>query len=481
MNILYRTLRTSGVILIAVAAAALLLSVDSVQAQARIDGITGPGFSFTAKAGELTTPDGGSIHFWGYTDNGGSNNGVVQYPGPTLILTQGIPVTVTLTSELPFGQAASIVFPGHQVTATGGSPGLLTQESTGPADTVTYEFTPPEPGTYMYYSGTRMELQVEMGMLGAIIVRPDMGETYAYNHADTRFDHEYLFLLTSLDPVNHQLAEQGRFSEIDTTNYWPVYWFINGRAAFDTVSPSFAAWLPHQPYNILPRMTPGQKLLMRVIGAGQVQHPFHFHGNNADIIARDGRMLATNSPTSGPDLKRSVFTKLTVPGETVDQIFTWTGEKLGWDIFGTPADGRPDHNCIDLVNNETGGPGGDGYADDASDYPWEWCDDHYSLCNDSDANGRDDTTGERCKNGYTKAFPTEMPGMQSMALGGFWSGSPFMGQLEPLPPGEGGLNPLGAFVFMWHSHAEKELANFDIFPGGMMTQLYVEPPGTPIP
>ena len=31
---------------------------------------------------------------------------------------------------------------------------------------------------------------------------------------------------------------------------------------------------------------------------------------------------------------------------------------------------------------------------------------------------------------------------------------------------------------MWHSHNEKEITNYDIFPGGMMTMLVVEPPGT---
>ena len=28
---------------------------------------------------------------------------------------------------------------------------------------------------------------------------------------------------------------------------------------------------------------------------------------------------------------------------------------------------------------------------------------------------------------------------------------------------------------MWHSHNEKELVNNDIFPGGLMTMLIVEP------
>ena len=35
------------------------------------------------------------------------------------------------------------------------------------------------------------------------------GEDHAYNHAGTRFDHEYLFLLSSMDPLIHQQAEQG--------------------------------------------------------------------------------------------------------------------------------------------------------------------------------------------------------------------------------------------------------------------------------
>ena len=55
-----------------------------------------------------------------------------------------------------------------------------------------------------------------------------------------------------------------------------------------------------------------------------------------------------------------------------------------------------------------------------------------------------------------------------------------LGQGEPLPPGEGGLNANLGFFFMWHSHAEKELTNFDIFPGGMMTHVIIEPPGTAI-
>ncbi len=65
----------------------------------------------------------------------------MQVPGPTLIVTQGQTVTVTLTNGLPAAAGnTSILFPGFNVTTTGGVAGLLTQEA-APGGTVTYTFT----------------------------------------------------------------------------------------------------------------------------------------------------------------------------------------------------------------------------------------------------------------------------------------------------------------------------------------------------
>ena len=69
---------------------------------------------------------------------------------------------------------------------------------------------------------------------------------------------------------------------------------------------------------------------------------------------------------------------------------------------------------------------------------------------------------------------------QDLTFGQFWSGSPFLGAMGSLPPGEGGFNINGGLFYMWHSHKEKEMVNYDIFPGGMMTMLIVEPHGVPI-
>jgi hypothetical protein len=33
---------------------------------------------------------------------------------------------------------------------------------------------------------------------------------------------------------------------------------------------------------------------------------------------------------------------------------------------------------------------------------------------------------------------------------------------------------------MWHSHNEKEITSFDVFPGGMLTMMIIENPTVPL-
>jgi FtsP/CotA-like multicopper oxidase with cupredoxin domain len=432
-------------------------------AGAVVDGIGDPGatFSLTAKADSITTGDGGSVLAWGYaSDDKGPFPGVMQYPGPTLIVNHGDTVTIHLRNRLPM--PVSMVFPGQTgVTASGGADGLLTREALASDDAntavdesvVTYSFVAGQPGTYLYHSGTRPDLQVEMGLVGAIVVRPAgfdaANNRTAYGHPGTAYDHEYLFLLTEMDDEVHTrvalnvAAGIAPETDVDIAGFFPEYWFINGRAAPDTMfaSGTGAPWLPTQPYNAMPRARPGEKVLMRVIGAGRDLHPFHHHGNNAWVIARDGRLLES-SPGAGPDLAVSDFTIKVVPGGTYDAIFDWTGKGIGWDIYGTTA--LNPHSCT---------PG---------------------------ANGFDVTTREWCAD-HNKPLPVVLPNQQDLTFGGHWSGSPYLGQFAALPPGQGGLNLNGGFFFMWHSHTEKEIINFDVFPGGMMSMFIVEPPGVEIP
>src|SRR5882672_9446412 len=159
-------------------------------AHAAAPGITGSTFSLTAQPAFISQPDGSSIYSWGYgcssppPSTGYAPAGItgacstMQVPGPTLIVTAPVTgtatVTVTLANGLP-GAAGntSILFPGFQVTTSGGVAGLMTQEA-APGGSVTYTITIPSTaaGTHSYYSGTQGDLQIEMGLYGALIVLP---------------------------------------------------------------------------------------------------------------------------------------------------------------------------------------------------------------------------------------------------------------------------------------------------------------------
>src|SRR5213082_1180914 len=220
---------------------ALLLTATT---HAAAPGITGPSFNLMAQASSISQPDGAAVYSWGYGCNGAPagfapaaiTNGFcnsMQVPGPTLIVTENQTVTVTLTNNLPAAAGnTSILFPGFNVTATGGVAGLMTQEA-APGGTVTYTFTASSPGTRAYYSGTQGDLQVEMGLYGAIIVLPatppavctaglpatnpggnaaartQWGESdfrlarAAYDHPGSCYDREYLFQFSEMDPNIH--------------------------------------------------------------------------------------------------------------------------------------------------------------------------------------------------------------------------------------------------------------------------------------
>src|SRR5271165_2118164 len=326
----------------------LVLSLMAT-AHAAVPGITGPTFNLTAQPASLNQPDGEAVYSWGYGCNGTPTGFAptlpnqtcpsMQVPGPTLIVTEGQTVKVTLTNNLPTAAGnTSILFPGFIVSTTGGVTGLLTQEA-APGATVTYTFTASAPGTHPYYSGTQGDLQVEMGLYGAVIVLPktipancDSGyhtlnsmakstwhETdfrlahAAYDHPGSCYDREYLFQWAEMDARIHKEAlaqvtalagctagAAGCSLEVQTEPYHPAYFLINGRSMPDLMDPNYAGEYPHQPYNANPHMHMGELTLIRTIGQGRWQHPFHEHANHVRILARDGNLVLTSTAAACP-------------------------------------------------------------------------------------------------------------------------------------------------------------------------------------
>jgi FtsP/CotA-like multicopper oxidase with cupredoxin domain len=507
-------------------------------AHASAPGITGPTFNLTAQTAYLTQPDGQAIYSWGYGCNGAPSgylptaitNGfcsAMQVPGPTLIVTEGTTVTVNLTNGLPTAAGnTSILFPGFNVTSSGGVPGLLTQEA-APGGTVSYTFTPSSPGTRAYYSGTQGDLQVEMGMYGAIIVLPatvpsactsglaaanravevNWGESDfrlaagAYNNIHACYDREYLFQFSEMDPRIHTQAlaqvraagsctagAAGCSLDVATEPYHPSYFMINGRSMPDDMDPNYAFQYPHQPYNGNPHMHPGEQVLLRVIGQGRWQHPFHEHGNHVRILARDGNLILSPAATVGQTTSLAgplLFTTTTTPGMAFDGIFYWTGKGLNWDAYG--------HNPLSHDPNATLSctPDANGYNTGAAAQTqinyYEWCQDHNKPVQAA-------PFGDVASGG-----PATLPDANILTNGAWYSGSPYLGPDATTRADGGtctGVNsstsctttgttpPSGTianspsseagFAFMWHSHNEREITTNNIFPGGMLMMMLVD-------
>jgi FtsP/CotA-like multicopper oxidase with cupredoxin domain len=443
----------------------LVLSLPPVAGAYDVPGISGispnPVFNLTTGKGSITTGDGNSVFMWMY----GVQGGTVQYPGPTIIVNQGDNVTINLTNTLPV--PVSFVVDGFSVAAAAAAPGaalpgILTREV--PADngvtTVAYTFTASRPGTYVYHSGTNPSLQVEMGLLGVIIVRPTgyhpVTNRIAYADAESAYTHEKLLLMTDMDIRIHDTVMKGDYTNIDFADYRSFYWLFNGRTFPDTISTTGAPWLKYQPYDALILANPAQTILYRIVNASRNGHPLHTHGNHHLIIARQGRFLSTGA---GADLSSKAFTTGVFPGDSLEAIMTWTGAGMGWDIIAghhddvdnPPVGNFPGPEDIDYNKN--------GIFDLCASIPPEPWEDPADHC---------------------KPFPVVPPNVMDLTVGQFYSGSPFLGSLGALPPGEGGFNPWGGFFFMQHSHNEKELTNNNIFPGGMLTFLVIVPTSTPI-
>jgi hypothetical protein len=336
-----------------------------------------------------------------------------------------------------------------------------------PGGTVTYTFVASHAGTFLYESGTNPQLQVLMGMVGALIVRPThvsaatcpkvpqtIAVAFTYDDCSTAYspNHEYMHLLTEIDPHMHHAIEVATCINVVTTpacvpaaaptydmsQYKPRYWMINGRSFPDDLTPNFSTSVPTQPYGALVHISPAcpapdsfqgsstiqcpdpsptspdynpLPALVRFLNGGPVSYPFHPHGDHDSEIGLDGRVLI--NPTGGPGgtpVNTSIdrFDVVVPPGQTIDATFGWVDAQQ-WDPAGNPI----------------------GVA---------------------------------------------QPQSQNLIDGPYWSGSAYLGQKLPLLNGITQWNQCGEYYHFAHSHALFQVTNYGSPGGGMLTFIRVDPP-----
>ena len=279
-----------------------------------------------------------NIMMWGYSscDSTFTNCTGPTVPGPTLIATAGDTVNITVQNNLtsanlkaksPTGAAfaekdgtlpTSLIVPGQNlplnptwinpagtaITSTGSrTPGDFTSRvrsfttETLQGVTRTYTFQNARSGTYLYQSGTHPQIQVQMGLYGALIVGAGGNEvTLLYSEIDQELHYSVASgLYGTPPPAPPAVATRGQ--RTSTVDYHPDYFLINGNPFTYGLSP-------------IPAGSPGQ-LLIRFLNAGLMEKTPTLQNQSMTIIAEDGNVL----PHS-----KVQYSTLLPAGKTLDAI-----------------------------------------------------------------------------------------------------------------------------------------------------------------
>lgn len=187
-----------------------------------------------------------------------------------------------------------------------------------------YNYKVREPGTYVYHCNFETVENVQMGMVGPLIVRPLLekdpnynGRKFVYNDVATEFDWEALIFLTELDGRVNDLSDHDqKFTGMDCSLH---YWLMNGRSYPDTVKHGNDPELPLQPFSSRIDVYEGEKVLLRFVNLGFQDHCMQLLGIPMQLVGRDARDLRSCDGEGQECWRNSVNI---ARGQTVDVIFT---------------------------------------------------------------------------------------------------------------------------------------------------------------
>lgn len=215
------------------------------------------------KAGTHTINGAGgtTINVWGYTDN---STAAPMVPGPVIESHESETVTVTVYNQ----DSRS-----HNFVVGG----LTTDTTAIPAGSnKTYSFTTPNAGVYMYSDTLNSNINREMGLYGAVVVRAAGGANVAWTGGPS-FDVERLWITSDMDKPNwNDVASTG--GTVNTATYRPNYFMMNGMGGHDAMRDPNTELIA----------AAGQVGLVRIVNAGQFDESLHFHANHFQIIAVNG-------------------------------------------------------------------------------------------------------------------------------------------------------------------------------------------------
>ncbi len=211
-----------------------------------------------------------------------------------------------------------------------GSGGFKPEPERSQLSQFTYYFTPPHHGTFMYHCHVSASEHVQMGMYGALVVRPmdyvmtnkNTWSVYGIK-TNTSYDAEYTVILSEFDARWHLNIESDGvlFPDYYAADWRPDIWMANGRTFPTTLLPF--KWNPgnnpaiNPAYYVEPRYNTylkngaKKRTLLRYIHMGYEDHPMHQHGWMMRIVGKDAMPKVP---------QQEVFTLFIGSGETYETI-----------------------------------------------------------------------------------------------------------------------------------------------------------------
>ena len=223
--------------------------------------------ALTAEGTTKTLVDDTSVFVWQFNDaiNGGPGaltSGLLVQESDTVNVT----VTNLLDREIRFSIAGV---------------SMSTTNSVGVGETLTYSFTAPAAGSYMYTDDINGELGRAMGLAGPMVVMPADGSNTLYN-GGPGFDRQYTMFMSELDDRLNAAIKAGDSYNMD--DYEPNYYFANGLSYPDTTTGG----------DTLIAMNVGEDVAIRFINGGAITYPMHFHGYHVNVATRN-RVIETTA------------------------------------------------------------------------------------------------------------------------------------------------------------------------------------------
>jgi FtsP/CotA-like multicopper oxidase with cupredoxin domain len=254
--------------------------------------------------------------YGGFTDCNNPDTGTtnpVTSPGPQITVPAGdSALTIHLQNRLP--EPTSLVLPGQPAALAPvlepdaqGRPRIHAFTKEVPAavgttysdDTYTWDglnHAGLRTGTYLYQSGSHVQLQVHMGLFGALVHdAPCSPGACAY--AGVPYESSKVLVFSEVDPALHASR-----TPVNANNYAPRFFLVNGEPFPNVPQPAVSA-------------APGSWVLLRLLNAGIENHAPELLGGYFQVIAEDGNPLSAL-------LKREQHTALLPAAKTLDVLFT---------------------------------------------------------------------------------------------------------------------------------------------------------------